>query len=128
MDLENTERIEKSEYADFSLFWRLGQIQFWADCEQKKLDVYNWFHSLLVLYSEIAPFIKQERRDYFDIKKSELLPYFNDIKKEIIEKDSFKIDYTLYNLLLSFGIELKIVLVEKGIYLKIKDDSSFGFK
>lgn len=128
-NIDNIERPDNSEFSmDFSLFWRLGQIQFWADCEQKNLDVYNWYHSLLVLYGEIAPLMKPDRRDFFKQKISELLPFFNDIKKDIVEKDNFKIDYTLYNLLQELGTELKIVMVEKGIYLKKKDGVSFGFR
>jgi len=128
-DLENTDRQEKSEFSmDFSLFWRLGQIQFWADNEQKSLNVYSWFNSLLVLYSEIAPLMKPDQRLFFSQKISELLPFFNSIKNEIKETDSFYIDYNLYNLLLELSIALKIVMVDKGIYLKKKDDSSYGFR
>jgi len=129
MDLDNVERQEKSEYSmDFTLFWRLGQIQFWADNEQKSLNVYSWFNSLLVLYGEIAPIMKPDQRLFFTEKIRELLPFFNSIKKEIKETDSFYIDYNLYNLLLELSIQLKIMMVEKGIYLKRKDDASFGFK
>jgi len=119
---------EQSEYtSDFLLFDRLGRLCMMADMEAKQLKIYPWFHTILAIYREIAPTIKQEDRAEYENLIKEITPRFMRIQDQINKTGSFTLDAALYLRLQYFEIKLRDCMKKAGFYLKTKQDSSFGF-
>lgn len=123
------EILEKSEFnMSFSLFYRLDNLFNALNRASLSLDLYLWYNLILVLYKEIAPLIKKDERDNYKIEMDKLIPEFIRIRGEIEDKGNYNISAGLYQKLQTLEIALRDVVNARGIYLRIKDDISFGFR
>jgi len=120
---------DKSEWSmDFTLFYRLDNIFNSLNKATLSLNLYLWYNLILVLYKEVAPLIDQADRAVYTESMNRLIPQFAKIKENIDTTGSFNISSTLYQELQNLEISLRDVVNKKGIYLRVKDDVSFGFR
>jgi len=122
---------EKSEYSmDFSLFYRIDTLFQKLNLATLSLDLYLWYNLILVLYKEIAPLINEKDRQQYKDKMNRLIPVFIEIKRqrEFSESGSYNIPTELYVELQNLEISLRDEVNKKGIYLRKKEDLSYGIR
>lgn len=120
---------EKSEFSmDFSLFYRINGLLYRLNDASFLMNMYVWYDLILVLWKEVAPLVKPEdRKPYLD-RMDEFIPTFIDIKNQIDATGGYVLTLDLYKKLQAFEISLRDIINSKGIYLRVKEDGSYGFR
>lgn len=110
----------------FTLFFRVNSLFYRADAESMTLNIYGWYHTILAVYREIAPLIKETDRAGYETTMTELLPEFIVIKQKLDAGLTYNLDFELYKRLMNFEIRLRDVMNKAGMYIQQKKDRSFG--
>lgn len=126
--MEDTGR-EQSEFnSALSYLNRLNAYLYQCDEASMNLDVYSWFHTLLILYRELSTEMTTEEIKDFKIRKDQLNSM---ISNHIYKRNrgySSNLSSELYDSLHDFEIDLRKVMKTTGLQLKMKEDASRSLK
>jgi len=101
---------------------RLNQWFYLAGESRLRLDSYNWFHALTLLFSELSTEMKQNE---IDEKNKEILSLNTRVVKNQqsnINSKKISIPPKLWLELHKFELFLRKVMKESGLQIKMKDD------
>ncbi len=117
--------MEQTEFnMAFSYLGRLNQLFYQADNSAMNLDAHGWFHSLLALYRELSPYIKEE-----DLKnKKDTISQINHLlsknNKRAMTNPTNEISTDLYNSLHDFELYIRSVVKSTGLQMRMEQDPS----
>lgn len=120
---------EQSEFnSAISYLNRINFLFYQADEASMNLDGYQWFHSLMALYRELSTEFKPEELEIFRQKKEQLSQILN---KSIMLQNKGRsrgFPQELYNGLDDFELELRRVMKESGLQMKMKEDAGVALR
>jgi hypothetical protein len=118
--------METRQQAEFNMavsyLNRLNAFFFLTDEASAKVNAYDWYHNLMVLFRELSTEMKQEEINKWqklsETLNVEVMKAYEDGVKTGVQR----ITPTLYFKLHNFEIELRRVLKESGLQHKVKED------
>lgn len=108
--------------ADLNYFNLLLKLLYEADIYQQSLDVFNWFHTLLTLYTELSTWMSED-------VKAEKIAEINRINNKVClfvadanRRGNKGVPNDLYMDLFKFGLFIRDVYKASGLQTRIKED------
>jgi hypothetical protein len=114
---------EQSEFnMAVSYLNRLNALFYAADESAMSLDMFTWFHSLLGLFRELSTEMKPAEIDGFKLRAKKIQ---TEIAIELSEKSKGRANTSneLYELLQDFEIDLRKVMRQSGLQLKMQENA-----
>ena len=116
------EHKEQTEFnSAFQFIARLNGWLYLAGEASYHLDAHNWFNAIRQLYKELSTYMNDVKRQ--ELKKS--ISKINELMKDYInkrERGHNEIKPELYKLLEDLEIDLRFVMKESGLDMKMKED------
>jgi hypothetical protein len=102
---------------------RLNALLYAADEAAMSLDIYTWFHCLMALYRELTTEMKKAEMEGFEKELATLRPK---IQLVLAEQDRGRttIDEEVYGHLHHFEIQLRRILKDSGLQMKMQEDAA----
>lgn len=107
---------------------RLNTLFSLADESAIQLDIYTWFHTLMSIQRELSTEMKEEEIKFFNKIIDDIQP---SVQKAVAEKDrtgKTQISHELYRKMHNFEIDLRSILKDSGLLMKMKDSAMDALK
>ena len=120
---------EQSEFnSAISYLNRINLLFYQANEASMNLDGYTWFHSLMILYRELSTEFKPNEVEELSKKKEQLAILLNQSISLQNRGRSRGFPQELYSGLDEFELELRRVMKESGLQMKMKEEASSALK
>lgn len=103
-----------------SYLGRLNALFYTINEASISLDIYNWFHGLIVLFRELSTEMKKEEREEYNESIYELHSLVNKYIEKKNKGDS-SVPPELYRRLHEFEIEMRALTKDAGLQQKTKE-------
>jgi hypothetical protein len=116
---------EQSEFnSAISYLNRINLLFYQANEASMNLDGFGWFHSLMAIYRELSTEFKPDELEKFQSEKNRLANLLNHSISLQNRGRSRGFPQELYDGLDNFELELRRVMKESGLQMKMKEDAS----
>lgn len=120
---------EQSEFnSAISYLNRINFLFYQANESAMALDGYQWFHSLMALYRELSTELKPEEVNKFKEEKKRLANLLNQSIALQNRGRARGFSQDLYEGLDNFELELRRVMKESGLQMKMKEDAGVALR
>lgn len=104
---------------------RLNQLFWIADTASVRLNIYEWFHSLLAIYREISTELTSKEIPLF---QQDMLRLSDLVNKKMKQNQSQYVSPDLYLGLQDFELKLRKICKDSGLQMKMQDDAMNSLK
>ena len=113
----------QSEFnSSISTLNRINYLFFMCNEYSSQLDVYNWFHHLLIIRRELFEDMKPEQKREINNIKNELSKIINNN----LQNKNYHIDPQLYDKIDKFELFLREIFDSSGMRIKRSEDARFA--
>jgi len=116
----------KREQSEFNMgVSYLGRMNFFiyeVDMAARSLDVFNWFHTLMVLFRELSPSMDDTEKEKWQEKRKQINYKISKYLKQR-ELGKTEVSPDLYDSLDEFNIFIMDLLQSSGLLNKMKEDA-----
>ena len=114
------------EIADFNdaigYLTRINNHFLKADISSANLDIYNWFHALMVLYRELSTKMTPKELEDSEIESQKLSEVVNKFVSNPRNNIQPRVTPELYNKLHRFEIKLRLIYKNSGLEMRFQED------